>query len=246
MNSYWNKLGLLNASNKTNGVDENSPLYAYEYLLLNKNPEDQKDIEAKLLLFINNCRIKKGLYNQRIENTGSNEDYMSHDQLTTIMNFSYKHNFSIHKDIWEEIKRQGYKYDNMNPDKPESYLHPRDLIYYAYLNKHWIGYVFFPFLLLIMIQSMVSKVKVRPTLWDRIKTRIKDGYWAEKRVFFKTDGKLLTFTRLYSCDRMLMKISKLILEYCLRKLYGSWANLFNVYFDNEHPNVIEARRNFNA
>jgi len=238
MYSYFNKHGMLNANYKpVDTVDENSPLYTYEYICLGA---DKAKYTLALYQYYKICEVKTGIYNQYPELKGTPEDYMSHDQLTTICNYSYMMKFSWHEDIWKVIQEQGYKYDNIEYNNPKRWLHPRDIIYIAYLNKHWIGYVFFPLLFIIMAQSQLKKYKIRYvvdgrheelSLYGRILYRIKNGTWPIKLVFDHTDGKLLNFTRFETCqDRTLMSLAK--------KLIGKYDKLkhwFGVYFPKGHP-----------
>jgi len=232
---YFNEEGLLN-SHTLGGVDENSILYYYEYYLLH----DGIASTHPLFQYISKCHTRKGVFNQYPEMHGNKEDYMSHDQLTTICNFSYLIGLNWHKEIWQEILDQGFRYDNVNPDNPTSWLHPRDIIYIAYLNKHWIGYLFFPILALIMLETTFNNRKVRPEIWDRIKIRIQTGAWPEKKEFYSTDGKLLNFTRIRTCDRFLMNCVGLFINFVVH-VTGGWDRIFNIYFPSDHPNSVLAR-----
>jgi len=236
---YVNEYGLINASKNKYGVDENCILYSYQYYLLTGCSNIKENMEE----YISSCNSKVGIYNQYPEMKGTKEDYMSHDQLTTIMNYSYKLGYDWHKHIWKEILRQKFRYDNVNPENPSwsRFLHPRDIIYYAYLNKHWIGYCEFLTLAAITIQSMLSTTKVRPTLVDRIKTRLSTGSWPEKRTMFKTDGQLLIFTKIHSCERFLFRILKKVVDKILKKKYSGWAKIFGIYFPEGHPNANKSK-----
>lgn len=242
MNNYWNKAGLLNAGPNRDGIDENSILYTNQYYHLTKGEWDN----TPLIKFIERCHPTHGIFNQRPILNGSKEDWMSHDQLTTIMNISYDLGLDWHKEVWSEIKRQGYfRYDNVNPEAPKSLLHPRDIIYYAYLNKHWIGYVFFPMYILIILEAMLNTRKSRPVWYDRLVTRWKTGLWPEYRTMYKTDDQLILYTNINSCkDRFGYKIIKKIIDFIIKHKYKGWKNIFSIYFPEDHPNkVLSSEKN---
>jgi hypothetical protein len=238
MYSYFNKYYLLNSNYKpVDTVDENSPLYTYEYICLG---ETKTEYEVALFDYYKLCQTGLGIYNQYPEIKGTHEDYMSHDQLTTLCNFSYKKRLTWHNEVWDVIKSQGFKYDNINTSKPTRWLHPRDIIYIAYLNRSMIGYLLFPLLFILMVHTQLKTYKIQyiidgkhkdMLLFSRIMYRIKNGVWPTKLVFEHTDGKLLNYTRFETCsDRTLMTLVK--------KLIGRYDKLkywFGVYFPKGHP-----------
>ena len=231
---YFDSNGLIN-SRPDEVHSENAPLWSMEYALLCRLfGIPCQFIEASLFAFYKKCMIRPGLFNQRTFLDGTPEDHVSHDQLTALMCFSYVRGLVWHKEIWQEIKRQGYRYDNLNPDKPRRWLHPRDIIFYGILNDvTWCKWLF-PVFSLICQQTCIKKWKVR----NGIKMPA-------------TGGKLLTFVRCVSTMHRLPKMQKLI-EKCTTLIKKNdtmkcWTNVFRIYFPEEkHPitQIIEQGRSY--
>lgn len=177
---------------------------------------------------INLCRIRQGIYDQNPSSSLPEADkYMSHDQLTAICAFSFKNDLSDHKDIWKEIVRQIGRYDNINPESPSwsRFLHPRDIIYYAYLNKNIFGYLFLPILFIILAVSCLST-------------------WKNKEhTILATDGKLLTWVRCQAVmeNSLIWRIFYRFATYIISKKFkNGWEGVFNTYFYYPgHPNRFE-------
>lgn len=215
--------GLIN-SRPEERKSENSPLISLEYILVRKLlGKDTPDMNTNLHNFINECKIREGLYNQRdfIVGNGCPEDQMSHDQLTTFSAFSFMTGFEYHKHIWEEIKRQNMKYDNINPKAWKRFLHLRDVIFYGILNNNFLAEFTFP------VFAQMMKISCRNDSLGN------DGLPA-------TSGKLLAFTRCVSVMDKLPKFEKLFYELTdiIRdnESVKSWERVFEVYYPYEnHP-----------
>lgn len=155
MENYWNSYGTLNArSEDINNINENSSYYTVAYVLkksLTENQWGSAEVQA-LLNYYSLCKISDGLYNQLPFHCGNKDDYMSHDQLTAMMVFSKMFDLSIHEDIWAELKRQHFKYNNMEPGKGWI-MHPRDPIYYGMLTGSKLWWLLYPLFILMIIWS---------------------------------------------------------------------------------------------
>lgn len=144
---------MLNArSEDPTNFNENSSLYTVEYLFLKS---DEK-VGLSLVKYFLDCKIANGLYNQLPFHAGNDDDYVSHDQLTAWMCISKKYNWNMHQEIWEEVKRQGYRYNNIEPGKGWI-LHPRDIMFYGMLTGSKLWYLTYPILLLIMVISQFGQ-----------------------------------------------------------------------------------------
>jgi len=206
-------------------VRENSILFTVEHYMLTG---ERKELVQDLIEL---CRTDKGLYSQHPSHALQGKDrYMSHDQLTAMIAFSKMNDLDIHKEFWEEIKRQWYRYNNI--DVPQTFmekllnkrfLHPRDIIFYSYCNKGLGGYLFFPILIIIMIISLWQKKEVI----------------AHGEVCLDTDGKLLSYVRMKAIDN---RVVTFLFNWIIKKRFGSWHNIFKEYFRYEdHPNVIASK-----
>lgn len=217
--SYWDTNGLLNSNFNENG-GENSMLYTYEYLLLYKLCYNS--LPREYLIYLNSiikCEKKPGLFNQH----PTNNDFMSHDNLTSIICASENFDLNLTRTIWKEIKRQGYiKYDNINPDKPKRWLHPRDIIFYGILNNNIICYLLFPILLIMMLITLMGDKQF-------------------------TCGKILWFIRIYSTKKILLNLLfKPIYDILLKKKYGKYPliEIFNIYFPEKNNPIHRLTRKY--
>ena len=211
-------------------LEENSLLFTVEHFFLLREFIDSKNEEEDILVnCINTCRIKKGIFMQHPSGLSGDDRYMSHDQLTAIFAFSYYLGLEYHKEIWQEIKRQWLRYDNVNPPTKlrkklfnERLLHPRDIIFYGYCDGGFIFKLLLPVLIIIMFVSCWSKRTVL-------------AYGAPA---IKTDGKLLTYIRIRS-----LRINWLnkFFDWIIKIRFGCWGNVFKIYFRySHHPNVINS------
>lgn len=210
-NTYFDSYGLVNAR-KDEDCGENAILYTYEYylLLLNKNKDEANKVLDKLFYAVDNSYIKWGLYKQNPKDTGP----MSHDQLTTIMCLLNKHHcIGDMYAIWDEIGRQNFRYDNLNPIVPswKRILHPRDIIFYGILAGNWLCYLLSPLLIIMMLFSVYNN---------------------------ETSGKLLWWIRINSFDGLIKEVLEFIFDLTMFYKYGNLylQKTFSIYFpDMEHP-----------
>lgn len=212
-----NKYKLLKAKEEEK-ISENCMLFSLENLILAEltgkqasvNPEDIEN-------YINLLKNQDGSFRNMLEPDNEEDVQISHDQLTSIACFSTKYNKDFHKQIWKTIKF--FKYSGRT-------LHPRDWIYYAYLNNTVAGFLLFPIFLLITLYTFLTKYKIRNGM-----------------KIVKTDGELLSFVRYYSIKNpnILYKTSFKLFTWLLKKrFYGGWASVFRLYFSKTikttHPN----------
>jgi len=228
--SYYNNYNMLNSAIKKEGtIDENTLLYQGEYILLKRQfGLDYSEELYNYKQYLEACLADNGLFGE----LQGNKQKTSHDQLTSIISISYILGLDWHKQIWKDIKF--FQYNNY---KKWSIVHPRDWIYYGILNKNWLAYLLMPLLSLIMIESCHKTYKIRPTLFGRVKYRL--THWFKKdpsiRQFRATDGKLLSWVRFQALN---MPITEKICNWLIRRnpVFGSWKNVFAIYFkDENHP-----------
>lgn len=250
MKPYRDERGLVNARiDEKNG--ENSPLFTVEYIFLCKlNGTDCREEEEALNKFYESCKIRKGLYNQRPDNNGSHDDYMSHDQLTAMLCF-FLYRGAFHKviEVVEEIDRQKGHYDNINPEDPSRPLRPYDRWFYEHLlgRCNW-----FKWMVVSVAQKYSCKkvYKVRPVWYDRVIFFFKNFKFQEKRKMVHTDGKLLGFVKVHAFMACMVtddriqdlwdSIDKIIKKHEVFK-NGGWYRVWKTYFPfTDHPNTIEA------
>jgi hypothetical protein len=212
-------------------LEESSLLFTVEnYFLEIENKKDPSFNEEILKQILVICRENKGIYRQHPAQLTGHDQFMSHDQLTALFCFSYIMGLNHHIEIWDEIKRQLLRYNNINVPttfkeklRNKRYLHPRDIIFYGICNKNKIAYTAIPLLIIIMFISCWSKRKVM-------------AYGAPA---LKTDGKLLTYIRIRALG---WKWLNKFFDWIIKIRFGGWSKIFKVYFRREeHPNVVESR-----
>lgn len=201
--------------------EENALLWTVEHYFLTKSEDDETVLKLAMYL----CKIKTGIYEQHpCKSFTGDERYMSHDQLTAIAVSSYYFEQSHHLDIWNEIKRQGFRYNNVTPETPGNrYLHPRDIIFYGYLAGSIVCKLLLPILAIILIYSCLSRYK------DKEKTML------------ATDGKLLSFIRCQGTKdkSAFFKVLYKLLTLIVNMQFGSWKGVFEYYFKHpNHPNRL--------
>lgn len=104
-------------------------------------------------------------------------------------------------------------------------MHPRDLIFYIHSLGGFRGLLALPFIPLL---SLIMILGALPS-YKKI-----DG-----QLVLATDGKLLSWLRLQTGN---YPLTSRIYNYIIKKRYGSWCNIFSVYFkDPEHPNNVYSR-----
>lgn len=248
--SYRDDRGLLN-SKRGEVHCENSPLYTLEHILQCVIAKEDCSKEIKdMLNFYNSCMISPGLYNQRPTNDGGHEDYMSHDQLTTMMCFFFfTHQTDKIIDVLDEIDRQGGHYDNVNPFEPKRYLRPWDRWFYQHLINECNSFKWL-IVSIVMKISCRRKWKVSPSLWKRIDYFFTNLKFMPKKRMIHTDGKLLSFVRcgamlLVSHDNRVQKLwdalKKIIDNHSAFKPDGM-KKVFATYFPSDHPNCLLANK----
>lgn len=228
--SFYDDFGLINAKpGEKNG--ENALLFTVEHFFLVQDKTERFSIRQA----IHTCQNDTGIYEQNPARLLKGKDkYMSHDQLTAIIAFSYYNNLDIHIDIWNEIKRQWFRYNNMEIPQTfmekllnKRFLHPRDIIFYGYCAGSTTCKLLLPLLWLFMALSSIKTYKKRP-----------------HGVFIATDGKILNFVRIKACmeKSWLWKLQWKLNTWIVKKKLGSWNRVFNIYFPfDDHPNVTGSK-----
>lgn len=153
---YNDDWGLLSATPAT-AFGENNLLYSIEHYFLTSSTEDRVRIWAAL----ENCRRSGGIFEQHPSHMLRGKDeFMSRDQLISIFAFCVATGFTYHKQIWKEIKRQWFRYNNINAPKTlwEKFknfrlIMPGDLIFFGYCAGGFLWKLLFPFLCLSMLVS---------------------------------------------------------------------------------------------
>jgi hypothetical protein len=225
MKNFRDKYGLINSRSDEDNA-ENAILFTIQHYILTNEEYDVNIIHNAL----NNMRIAAGIMTQRPESHGisGHDHYMSHDNLTAIISFSYIQNSYYHKELWEEIKRQWFRYNNideiqgfykklLNP----RFLHPRDILFYGTLCGGFLWKLLIPFTLFFMLISFNKR----------------------KGGVLKTDDDLLNFVKLSALRsqnwfwRQVWKFNM----WKVRREFGSYHNVFRIYFKEEaHPNNVDS------
>ncbi len=132
---------------------------------------------------------------------------MSHDNWTAITSWSYIMGYEFHKTLGQDWVFR---------------MHPRDVIYYAFLRGGISRVLVYPFLWIMSLCMM----------WSMRKTIGSNG-------MLDTSGKLLNFVRIYSAP---LPKTKWLIEKMLAWNNWTWYDLFKIYFngDPEHPIVKAA------
>ena len=149
---------------------------------------------------------------------------ISHDNLSAISGFSYKHGLNHAKNIANYGLKNFFIYDNVNPENPrlERIQHPRDWYYWLLCGgKAYLGWVFFPIFFFANIITCLTPLQ-------------------------ETSGKQLMFVRCEGIHKKSIGIwlTRFICYRILRKKYGKdWLNkIMNIYYNHAaHPNRIESR-----
>lgn len=226
--SYFNKYGLLNACDNDENVQENCPVYTLELAQQLNNPRYLDNI----LKYMELCKIREGLYHQRPVNECPLDEQMSHDQLTTFIIASKLAGLNVHTEIWNEIKRQNFGYNDWNVSSYRP-LHPRDTIYYGILCGSKLWWILYPVFLLISVISCWGTYYKRPQIDVAIVNFFKTGTW-ERRTLVESSGKLLSWTRTVILMPKTFKILTWVVE--KTSIMKSWKDVFLVYFpDPKHP-----------
>ena len=225
---YIDGYGLINSRpDETNA--ENATLWTCEnYLLHKQNGTFDKQKKDHYRLVMNQQKISTGIYAQNPyfivkPPVHKKDESMSRDQLFALVGMSYLLGESHHIDIWKEILRQKGRYDNVNPDKPNSWFTPWDLLFVAYCAGNWIGKLL---IWIVAITCIISCLSNKET----------------------TSGKLLAYVRcqILKDKSFIMKLCWKLCTKLINKKHGDWSDVFYIYFrkQEDHPNIIEARKAF--
>lgn len=225
MNDYFDSDGLLN-SRKDEKHAENSLLWYVEYLLLLDKSNSLTEAHISHMGgILEKCRVRPGIFAQNPEfarrmrqGDTSHDMYMSPDQMVAIFTISAKFGWEYHYEIWSEIKRQKCRYDNLKPDKPSRWIHPRDLIYYGYLAGSKWAKLLLPlyYIMLLITFSKGTGTSTRILSWVKnvqlVQFPINRFIWC-------------------ICDKL------------IRRKFGSWAKVFSIYFPHsDHPIQVLANK----
>jgi hypothetical protein len=236
--SYYDKFGLVNAAKHEVGA-ENSLLWTFQNYLLNKGKGNHIEAHRVMSVLVSNmetCRIKPGFFHQtpvhQEREFRQKDGYMSPDQLITFMmaGFLFEKNYKkavYHKEIWKEIRNQGYiKYNNLEDGKLRL-IHPRDWILYFSLNNQLLGQIL---MWALVVFNIIACLNSRDS----------------------TTGKLLAWTKSMALkDKFLaMRFSYWICTKIIERTHGSWSDVFchfsdvhqrHIYFPLDHPNSVLAQ-----
>lgn len=237
MKKYYDEWGLVTPDD-IGAIGENSILYSVENFFLTGDPEESDLIQRRIM----ECHRSKGIYIQHPSGflTGDDE-FMSRDQLIAIFCFSVNNELFFHIDIWKEIKRQWFRYNNVRAPKTfwekltnPRFIHPIDLIFYGNCSGCFLWKLLLPILWCAMLFTILKVRKVRPEFYKRIYYNLR-GIKYNTVQLLATDGKLLTFIQ---CKAKKWKILKLF-SHIIKKKFGSWNKVFRTFFPHkDHPNVI--------
>lgn len=227
--SFFDEYGLLNSREDEKNA-ENALLWTYELILLlelqNSSSEAHK---SSLKAAIEICRVGEGIYHQNpsfalTPPVNAHDAYMSPDQLIAITGASYRYGWKHAEDVWKEIKRQWFLYDNVNPEKPRRFVRPWDLAFYAICGGSAIAKCFMWLIAITCIISCMSEPG-------------------------RTSGKLLAFVKMNTLrkESWLMDKTYKLCSWILKRQYlqkdSGWWKAFNIYFPHlNHPCNIESRK----
>jgi len=226
--SFYDKIYGLVVSVWGRPAEENSTLWTYQEILLTELSGESSEVRKGCLkAAYKQCRVSPGIYHQNpayalSEPVHEHDRYMSPDQLIALTGSSYRYDMGHHKEIWEEIKRQGFRYDNVNPGKPERWIRPWDLIFYGYCAGSFICK------LLVMLISLACVISCL-------------------RKQSETSGKLLAFTKCQTLKdkSFVMKMTWYVCSLLVKIRNGGWDGAFGIYFpDPKHPSHILANKVF--
>lgn len=213
MQKFYNIYGLINPTSQ-DIVSENCPLVTVEYIfLLGLESKRNMLLEQALRSYIE--ALKNPITNRfnNIPGLLEGEDrYISHDQYTSICCYSYSRGLSYHKEFWKNVKFGTY--DNLTGKfNINRILHPRDYIFLGYLNRNLVCTLLMPLFYLLTLIMFSTRYKVRPTLWERIKS----GFTLSTRKIEKTDDELLTFVR-FNCFKKKPWHFRIVYAICMKLL----------------------------
>lgn len=161
LEDFYNDFGLLNA-HPDELFAENSLLFSYVYLKMMEETNDPTRIRlASNLYSMITMRLDRGdgYFDQKPFRSNSETDYMSHDQLTTIMLFLKEVGEDAKvEEIWNRFKSNLFTYDNVNRRINFNRLyHPRDIIFYGMIAGTKLWYLLYPLWFLMVVWTMFNK-----------------------------------------------------------------------------------------
>lgn len=218
---FWNHFGVLNANlDKFENTNENAIMYTALHSLIT----NQRNLRFEE--YVASC-YKNGRFFSYPYLTGKeNEDFISHDNLTSLTAYSKHFKLDWHILIKKEMKAQGYLFYSSDPDKKRRWMHPRDVI--LWLNI----YPLYPLSWFICGLSQVEKYKLRPKLENCIVEFFKTLKWPKRNKIPKTDGKILNYMRFYNNKPIFWIMTQLLKLNHLK----NYKNVFLTYFpDPNHP-----------
>lgn len=229
---FYDSFGLINS--RPDEVNcENALLFTVEHYFMTKSRKDYDNLVKAIEI----CRVNEQVYlqNPSYREHGAvieADNYMSHDQSTAIIMFSWYNGLKYHTELWNEMKRQWFFYDNINTPKgifdnlkTRRPIHPRDIILYGSLCGSIICKLLLPILWIIMLVTALKKKKVRP-----------------HGTFPALDGKLLNYIRISAQKdtSFMWNLQWKLHTWLMNRNWNGWKAIFALYFPySNHPNVVD-------
>jgi len=190
---------------------ENGLLFTTENLVLEMKDGNQDKIDYSTLM---TCKAITNVFDGFDITYGDENGNWSHDNHTALLCASYILDLQIEdKFLYKGWYRR---------------IHPRDLGYYLYL-------FYTSKLPKLGVISTLLRVLLIPTAIAMMvscyqQTKVRNGV-----TFNKTDGKLLAWLRF---NTVRMPLVERICTYLIERnpIFGSWKNVFTIYFGADHPN----------
>ncbi len=225
--------------------NENGILFLAEYYMLKdmlgeltqRDKDRFRDICESLQSCSSDGAVARGVFDRGAGESRThqpNPRTPSHDNLTAIACFSFKHGLRFHRDIATRGRKTCWRFDNHDTERPRwnRIQHPRDVILWDYIGAGgWLATLLLPLLVVILLEECFRLYKYR-----------------NGNRMLGTDGKLLTFVRIYHTkDRSwVLRWCGLLCHLMLRWRWGDdyFVRIFAVYFhqDPMHPCNVLARR----
>jgi hypothetical protein len=159
---WMDKYGTLNPEKKT--PTENAVLVTLEHDLLKYGePMDSIGLIEAYLTTTTKGLYKQTHYGKKADHGEEGLEPNSHDNITaTMVAFKLARMDSKVSEMWSYIKSHFFTYDFRSPNKVvwERILHPRDIIFYGYLNRSVICTLLLPLLFLMMVHSCKKPVNI--------------------------------------------------------------------------------------
>jgi len=202
MNKFWDK-----DTHTIGPFGENEILFTAEYWMFKKLLKEEINIdEMDAAIKSQELPDKSGFVSKDKNESWSHDNHSGLVCLSKLAGLDYHKKF-FYKDMWRR-------------------MHPRDLIFYAYVSGGLLGFLatfFLPLLSIIMIISCMASYKNI------------DGDMVPA-----TDGKILSWLRLNTIN---MPITKMICNLLIKKNFKTWDKVFAIYFkDADHDINVLARK----